>query len=118
MSLHPSGVGFPCCQGEPGALVAGLAICGVVFGATSSAAILMMDFRTGYICTASPKAMFVAQLVGSVMGILMAPLAFLLFWNTGMVRAGGVHGTKHLISSQLLTMKLLSVKNLQILGSH
>jgi uncharacterized oligopeptide transporter (OPT) family protein len=46
----------------------------------------MMDFRTGYICQAAPKAMFVAQVIGSVMGVIMAPLAFLLFWNTGMVR--------------------------------
>eukprot|EP00879_Flechtneria_rotunda_P013364 GHRR01013954.1.p1 GENE.GHRR01013954.1~~GHRR01013954.1.p1 ORF type:complete len:506 (+),score=144.44 GHRR01013954.1:739-2256(+) len=66
-------------------VIVGLGICGVVFGATSSAATLMSDFRTGYICLAAPRAMFVAQLVGQLIGAALVPIAFLLFYNTGLV---------------------------------
>ena len=37
-------------------VIVGLGICGVVLSATSSAATLMGDFRTGYICLAAPRA--------------------------------------------------------------
>lgn len=43
------------------------------------------DFRTGYITLASPKAMFVSQVVGAIMGVFLAPLTFQLFWSTGEV---------------------------------
>jgi hypothetical protein len=66
-------------------VIVGLGICGVIFAATSSAATLMGDFRTGYICLTAPRAMFVAQLVGQMIGALLAPVAFLLFWGTGQV---------------------------------
>jgi hypothetical protein len=42
-------------------VIAGLVICGVVLSACSSAAVLMQDFRTGYITLSSPVAMFVSQ---------------------------------------------------------
>jgi hypothetical protein len=42
-------------------VIAGLGICGVILSACSSAAVLMQDFRTGYITTSSPRAMFVSQ---------------------------------------------------------
>lgn len=51
LSLH--------CQGN--GIIAGLGICGVVLSTTSAAAVLMQDFRTGYICLSSPRAMFVTQ---------------------------------------------------------
>lgn len=66
-------------------IIVGLGICGVIFAATSSAATLMGDFRTGYMCLTAPRAMFVAQLVGQLIGALLAPVAFLLFWGTGQV---------------------------------
>lgn len=66
-------------------IIVGLGICGVVFAATSSAATLMGDFRTGYMCLTAPRAMFVAQLIGQLIGALLAPVAFLLFWGTGQV---------------------------------
>lgn len=65
----------------------GLGICGVVINATSSAAGLMGDFRTGYICLAAPRAMFGAQLVGQLLGAVLTPLAFMLFYKTGQVCA-------------------------------
>lgn len=66
-------------------MIVGLGICGVVFAATSSAATLMGDFRTSYICLTAPRAMFVAQLLGQLIGAVLAPVAFLLFWGTGQV---------------------------------
>jgi uncharacterized oligopeptide transporter (OPT) family protein len=66
-------------------IIVGLGICGVVFAATSSAATLMGDFRTGYMCLTAPRAMFVAQLIGQLIGAVLAPVAFLLFWGTGQV---------------------------------
>lgn len=75
-----------CCFLQGNGIIVGLGICGVVFAATSSAATLMGDFRTGYICLAAPRAMFVAQLVGQLMGAVLAPLAFMLYYSTGQVR--------------------------------
>jgi len=66
-------------------VIVGLAICGVVFATTSSAATLMGDFRTGYICLAAPRAMFTAQLVGQLLGAVLTPVAFMLFWATKQV---------------------------------
>lgn len=73
-----------CTQGN--GVIVGLGICGVVINATSSAAGLMGDFRTGYICLAAPRAMFGAQLVGQLLGAVLTPLAFMLFYETGQVR--------------------------------
>lgn len=67
-------------------VIVGLGICGVVINATSSAAGLMGDFRTGYICLAAPRAMFGAQLVGQLLGAVLTPLAFMLFYETGQVK--------------------------------
>ena len=39
------------------------------------------DFRTGYYTLASPKALFVAQLAGSFVGVLFAP-AIYKFYTT------------------------------------
>lgn len=74
-----------CCVTQGNGIIVGLGICGVVFAATSSAATLMGDFRTGYICLAAPRAMFVAQLVGQMMGAILAPLAFEVFYLTEQV---------------------------------
>jgi hypothetical protein len=74
---------FLCLQGN--GVIVGLGICGVVINATSSAATLMGDFRTGYICLAAPRAMFGAQLVGQLLGALITPMAFMLFYRTGQV---------------------------------
>jgi uncharacterized oligopeptide transporter (OPT) family protein len=70
-------------------VIVGLGICGVVINATSSAATLMGDFRTGYICLAAPRAMFGAQLVGQFLGAILTPIAFMLFYRTGQVNVPG-----------------------------
>jgi uncharacterized oligopeptide transporter (OPT) family protein len=47
--------------------------------------LLLQDFRTAYITQTHPTAMFVAQLAGTAMGVVFAPLVFFMFWRTGLV---------------------------------
>ncbi|PRW60807.1 putative metal-nicotianamine transporter YSL6 [Chlorella sorokiniana] len=75
---------------EAGGVIAGLAVCGVVFASVSSASDLMQDFRTGYLTLSSPRAMFAAQLIGACCGVVLAPLCFWLFWSAFPI---GVPGT-------------------------
>lgn len=64
-----------------GGVIAGLAICGVVLSTTSAAAGLMFDFKTGWTTLSSPRAMFVSQTVGSVIGCIIGPTTFYLFYR-------------------------------------
>ncbi|GJV86992.1 probable metal-nicotianamine transporter YSL6 [Tanacetum coccineum] len=64
-----------------GGVLAGLAACGVMTCIVSTAADLMQDFKTGYLTLSSAKSMFVSQLVGTVMGCIIAPLTFWIFWT-------------------------------------
>lgn len=77
---------------EAGGVITGLAVCGVVFASVSSASDLMQDFRTGYLTLSSPRAMFGAQLIGAVLGCVIAPLCFWLFWTAFPI---GVPGTTY-----------------------
>ncbi|PWA69348.1 YELLOW STRIPE like 6 [Artemisia annua] len=67
--------------GSNGGVLAGLAACGVMTCIVSTAADLMQDFKTGYLTLSSAKSMFVSQLVGTVMGCIIAPLTFWIFWT-------------------------------------
>ncbi|GBG33106.1 Metal-nicotianamine transporter YSL2 [Hondaea fermentalgiana] len=62
-------------------ILAGLATCGVVLAGTSQAAVLMQDYKTGFITRSSPKAMFFAQLLGTFVGCFLSPAAFFIFYN-------------------------------------
>ncbi|KAJ7975368.1 Oligopeptide transporter [Quillaja saponaria] len=66
---------------EHGGVVAGLAACGVMMNIVSTASDLMQDFKTGYLTLASPRAMFVSQVIGTAMGCIIAPCVFWLFYN-------------------------------------
>ncbi|KAK9831441.1 hypothetical protein WJX81_005019 [Elliptochloris bilobata] len=74
---------------QGGGVIAGLAVCGILLTVTSAAAGLMGDFRTGWITLTSPRSMFVAQVVGSLMGCFVAPLVF-MFLNAASP-VGGDH---------------------------
>lgn len=67
--------------GSDGGVIAGLAACGVMMSIVSTAADLMQDFKTGYLTLSSPRSMFVAQLIGTAMGCIIAPLTFWLYWT-------------------------------------
>ncbi|KAK1363435.1 hypothetical protein POM88_038996 [Heracleum sosnowskyi] len=46
-----------------GGVLAGLAACGVMMNIVSTASDLMQDFKTGYMTLASPRSMFVSQII-------------------------------------------------------
>lgn len=64
-----------------GGVVAGLAACGVLMNIVSTASDLSQDFKTGYMTLASPRSMFVSQIIGTAMGCVISPCVFWLFYN-------------------------------------
>ncbi|KAK7291307.1 hypothetical protein RIF29_06328 [Crotalaria pallida] len=64
-----------------GGVLASLAACGVMMNIVSTAADLMQDFKTGYLTLASPRAMFVSQLIGTSMGCVISPCVFWIFYK-------------------------------------
>ncbi|KAJ0914543.1 putative oligopeptide transporter, OPT superfamily [Helianthus annuus] len=64
-----------------GGVLAGLAACGVMMNIVSTASDLMTDFKTGYLTLASPRSMFVSQVIGTAMGCVIAPCVFWVFYS-------------------------------------
>lgn len=62
-----------------GGVLAGLAACGVMMNIVSTASDLTQDFKTGYLTLASPRSMFVSQVIGTAMGCVISPCVFWLF---------------------------------------
>ena len=67
-------------KSHSGVLV-GLASCGIMMNIVSTAADLMQDFKTGYMTLASPRSMFVSQVIGTAMGCVVGPSVFWLFYR-------------------------------------
>ncbi|PKU86906.1 putative metal-nicotianamine transporter YSL12 [Dendrobium catenatum] len=76
-----------------GGVLAGLATCGVVINNVSTASDLMQDFKTGYLTLASPRSMFISQVIRTVMGSVIAPCVFWLFYKA--FADLGVPGTEY-----------------------
>lgn len=64
-----------------GGVLAGLAACGVMMNIVSTASDLTQDFKTGYLTLASPRSMFVSQIIGTAMGCVVSPCVFWLFYK-------------------------------------
>ncbi|GAB4855282.1 Probable metal-nicotianamine transporter ysl7 [Ancistrocladus abbreviatus] len=64
-----------------GGVLAGLAACGVMMNIVSTASDLMQDFKTGYLTLASPRSMFVSQVIGTAFGCIISPSVFWLFYK-------------------------------------
>jgi OPT family oligopeptide transporter len=64
-----------------GGVLTGLAACGVMMNIASTASDLMQDFKTGYMTMASPRSMFVSQVIGTAMGCVISPCVFWLFYK-------------------------------------
>uniref|UniRef100_A0A251V1K1 Putative oligopeptide transporter, OPT superfamily n=1 Tax=Helianthus annuus TaxID=4232 RepID=A0A251V1K1_HELAN len=64
-----------------GGVLVGLAACGVMMNIVSTASDLTQDFKTGYMTLASPRSMFVSQVVGTAMGCIISPCVFWLFYK-------------------------------------
>ena len=67
--------------GSHGGVLAGLAACGVMMNIVSTASDLMQDFKTGYLTLASPRSMFISQVIGTAMGCVVSPCVFWLFYK-------------------------------------
>ncbi|KAK2449228.1 putative metal-nicotianamine transporter YSL7 [Trifolium repens] len=93
---------------DNGGVLAGLAACGVMMNIVSTASDLMQDFKTGYMTLASPKSMFVSQIIGTTMGCIISPCVFLLFYNA--------FGTLGEPSSAYPAPYALVYRNMAILG--
>lgn len=64
-----------------GGVIAGLAACGVMMNIVATASDLTQDFKTGYLTLASPRSMFVSQVIGTAMGCVISPCVFWLFYK-------------------------------------
>uniref|UniRef100_A0ACD5ZHV7 Uncharacterized protein n=1 Tax=Avena sativa TaxID=4498 RepID=A0ACD5ZHV7_AVESA len=64
-----------------GGVLVGLAACGVMMSIVSTASDLMQDFKTGYLTLASPRSMFISQVIGTAMGCVISPCVFWLFYK-------------------------------------
>ncbi|KAG2573684.1 probable metal-nicotianamine transporter YSL16 [Panicum virgatum] len=67
--------------GRDNGVVAGLVVCGVVKQLVLISADLMHDFKTGHLTLTSPRSMLVGQAVGTLMGCILAPPTFMLFYR-------------------------------------
>ncbi|PIN15675.1 hypothetical protein CDL12_11685 [Handroanthus impetiginosus] len=91
-----------------GGVLAGLAACGVMMNIVSTASDLTQDFKTGYMTLASPRSMFISQIIGTAMGCIISPCVFWLFFKA--FKDLGVPG------SQYSAPYALVYRNMAILG--
>ncbi|KAF5762537.1 putative oligopeptide transporter, OPT superfamily [Helianthus annuus] len=104
--------------GENGGVLAGLAACGVMMNIVSTASDLMQDFKTGYMTLASPRSMFVSQMIGTGMGCIISPCVFWLFYNA--FNNFGVPGSTYPAPYALIyrNMAILGVEGFAALPKH
>ncbi|KAL3688954.1 hypothetical protein R1sor_015263 [Riccia sorocarpa] len=100
-----------------GGIIAGLAACGVMMSIVSTGSDLMQDFKTGYMTLSSPRSMFTAQLIGAVMGCIIAPATFWLFWSAFDIGAeDSVYKAPYAVLYR--TMALIGVEGFGSLPKH
>ncbi|XP_004309544.1 PREDICTED: metal-nicotianamine transporter YSL1-like [Fragaria vesca subsp. vesca] len=103
--------------GKEHGVVAGLAGCGVVKSVVSVACNLMQDLKTAHLTFTSPRAMFVSQAIGTLIGCITAPLSFLLFYKAFDV--GNPHGEfKAPYALIYRNMAILGVEGFSALPRH
>ena len=101
-----------------GGVLVGLAACGVMMSIVSTASDLMQDFKTGYLTLASPRSMFVSQVIGTAMGCVIAPCVFWLFYKA--FADIGVSGTEYPAPYAIVyrNMAILGVDGFSSLPKH
>ncbi|XP_058090319.1 probable metal-nicotianamine transporter YSL7 [Magnolia sinica] len=101
-----------------GGVIAGLAACGVMMSIVSTASDLMQDFKTGYLTLASPRSMFVSQVIGTAMGCVIAPCVFWLFYKA--FNSIGIPGSEYSAPNALVyrNMAILGVDGFGSLPKH
>nr|CAB3485180.1 unnamed protein product [Digitaria exilis] len=101
-----------------GGVLAGLAACGVMMNIVGTAADLMGDFKTGYLTLASPRSMFISQVIGTAMGCVISPCVFWLFYKAfGNI---GVDGSEYPAPNAAVfrSMAILGVDGFSSLPKH
>ncbi|CAA7410899.1 unnamed protein product [Spirodela intermedia] len=106
------------CAGEPSGVIAGLVGCGLVKSAVSAAAELMQDLKTGHLTLASPRAMLLAQMAGTAMGCVLAPLAFFVFYGGGFAVGDPAGAFKAPYALIYRNMAVLAVEGLSTLPGN
>ncbi|XP_043715770.1 probable metal-nicotianamine transporter YSL7 [Telopea speciosissima] len=101
-----------------GGVLAGLAACGVMMNIVSTASDLMQDFKTGYLTLASPRSMFLSQVIGTAMGCLISPCVFWLFYKA--FPDLGAQGSTYPAPNALIyrNMSILGVEGISSLPKH
>ncbi|XP_057468887.1 probable metal-nicotianamine transporter YSL7 [Actinidia eriantha] len=101
-----------------GGVLAGLAACGVIMNIVSTTDDLMQNFKTGYMTLASPRSMFVSQVIGTAMGCVISPCVFWLFYKA--FDDLGIPGTQYPAPFGLVyrNMSILGVKGFSALPKH
>ncbi|KAI3462259.1 hypothetical protein Pfo_018922 [Paulownia fortunei] len=101
-----------------GGVLAGLAACGVMMNIVSTASDLTQDFKTGYLTLASPRSMFVSQIIGTAMGCVISPCVFWLFYKA--FHDLGVPGSQYSAPYALVyrNMAILGVEGFSALPKH
>uniref|UniRef100_A0A0E0KSZ3 Uncharacterized protein n=1 Tax=Oryza punctata TaxID=4537 RepID=A0A0E0KSZ3_ORYPU len=101
-----------------GGVLVGLAACGVMMSIVSTASDLMQDFKTGYLTLASPRSMFISQVIGTAMGCVIAPCVFWLFYKA--FADIGVSGTEYPAPYAIVyrNMAILGVDGFSSLPKH
>lgn len=108
---------FSSWAGRNGGVIVGLVSCGVMMVIVSSAADLMQDFKTGYLTLSSPRSMFASQVIGTVMGCVIAPFTFWMFWITFPVgQIDGQYPAPYAVIFR--EMAILGVQGLSLLPKH
>ncbi|KAG6482866.1 probable metal-nicotianamine transporter YSL14 [Zingiber officinale] len=101
-----------------GGILAGLAACGVMMSIVSTASDLMQDFKTGYLTLASPRSMFISQVIGTAMGCVIAPSVFWLLLNA--FKDIGLPGSEYPSASAIVyrNMAVMGVDGFSSLPKH
>nr|XP_025880976.1 probable metal-nicotianamine transporter YSL11 isoform X2 [Oryza sativa Japonica Group] len=100
-----------------GGVLVGLAACGVMMNIVGTASDLMQDFKTGYMTLASPRSMFVSQVIGTAMGCVIAPCVFWLFYKSFNIGASdGAYPAPYTIMYR--NMAILGVNGLSSLPKY
>jgi OPT family oligopeptide transporter len=103
--------------GKENGVVAGLVGCGLVKSLVSMSADLMQDFKAGHLTLTSPRSMMISQIIGTVMGCVIAPLTFFLFLNAFDV--GNPEGTwKAPYALVYRNMAILGIEGFSALPRH
>ncbi|XP_016509538.1 putative metal-nicotianamine transporter YSL7 [Nicotiana tabacum] len=101
-----------------GGVLAGLAACGVMMNIVSTASDLSQDFKTGYMTLASPRSMFISQIIGTAMGCVISPCVFWLFLKA--FHSLGTPGSAYPAPYALVfrSMSIIGVEGFSALPKH